>query len=75
MYENVSSSWIFQNESDNVARNKVDESKVSSRGGVREESNSLQKELQTKLWKKSIDFSEVDTLVNRIYSDRQQEVF
>ncbi len=71
----MSSSWIFQNESDNVARNKVDESKVSSRGGVREESNSLQKELQTKLWKKSIDFSEVDTLVNRIYSDRQQEVF
>ncbi len=58
-----------------MARNKVDESKVSSRGWVREESNSLQKELQTKLWKKSIDFSEVDTLVNRIYSDRQQEVF
>ena len=55
---------------DGVARNRVDKEKRRDK----EECNHLDKELQNKLWKKAVDFSEVDRIVDDIYDERQRRL-
>ncbi len=64
---------VVVGEEDGVARNVVDGEKVEARGEAPEEANHLGKELQGRLWKKKVDFSEVDEIVNAIYERRQKE--